>query len=410
FFILEAFRRHLDVPLTPRPDRERRLLVYGDIVSFIYKMNHRSVVDSEQSEKYLRVVSISIALYDFIITLPAEWRFYRSQSSIFHLSYFSILVMIVSNYGFFSTNFTEETCQHYYLVAPTFKGLSHLMFTHEDPIDSDHAVVVQMMISQFILGVRTFNIARRDRRVGIALMALFFISISRFSWNGSPICLTGSLLSLTYGNCSPGNTGKALSASFYYATAMLYDLIMLAISTAYLLRYNPLSNRLGRLVRVLIYEGIGYFIVLTCKYALFVPNTPLSNVSSAANVFNLILYRTTNVQNQAAGASLGYAVTWIMSQRILIHRRELAAPESRPLDNVVLARPAHSTSTRNVMSTLRSQLDSKSRMDADVAPISPRNTHNNDVELDIHVCVERSVVVDYMNGDEHTSSWEKHTI
>ncbi|OAX34227.1 hypothetical protein K503DRAFT_461662 [Rhizopogon vinicolor AM-OR11-026] len=343
-------------------------------------MNHRSVIDSEQSEKYLRVVSISIALYDFIITLPAEWRFYRSQPSIFHLSlacilfalirYFSILVMVVSNYGFFSTNFTEETCQHYYLVAPTFK-------------------VVQMMISQVILGVRTFNIARRDRRVGIALAALFFVSIS-LEWFTN---MFDRIPVVVDGNCSPGNTGKALSASFYYATAMLYDLIMLAISTVYLLRYNPLSDRLGRLVRVLIYEGIGYFIMLT-----------------SANVFNLILYRTTNVQNQAAGASLGYAVTWIMSQRILIHRRELAAPESRPLDNVVLARPAHSTSTRNVMSTLRSQFDSKSRIDADVAPISPRNTHNNNVELGIHVCVERSVVVDYMNGDEHTSSWEKQTI
>src|SRR5258708_5697378 len=118
-----------------------------------------------------------------------------------------------------------------------------------------------------------------------------------------------------------------------------------------------------------------------------------------------------------------------MSQRILTHRRgapfqslitltltlasqniELAASESRPLDNVVLARPAHSTSTRNMMSAFRLQLDSKGRIDADVAPISPPNTHNNDVELDIHICVERSVIVDYTNEDEYTSSWEKQTI
>lgn len=44
-------------------------------------------------------------------------------------------------------------------------------------------------------------------------------------------------------SCTPGNTGKTLSAYFYYLTAMLYDLIMLAISTTYLLRYHPLSDR-----------------------------------------------------------------------------------------------------------------------------------------------------------------------
>jgi len=336
-----------------------------------------SVVDSQEAEKYLRIASISIALYDFLITLPAEWRFYRSQLSILNISlacvlfilirYFSIVVMVVSNYGVFSTSFTKETCQHYYLIAPTFK-------------------VIQVMISQVIIGVRTFNIARRDRRVGIALVTLYIASIS-LEWFTN---MFDRIPVTVGGNCTPGNSGKTLSAYLYYLAAMLYDLVMLTISTVYLLRYNPLSNRLGRLVRVLIYEGLGYFIVLT-----------------GANVFNLILYRVANVQNQAAGASLGYAVTWIMSQRILIHRREMSTPESRPLDNVVLARPVHSS--RNMTSPLRSQFDSKGHMDVDM-PTSPRNARNGDVELDIHVCVERSVVVDYMDESEHTSSCGKPTV
>jgi hypothetical protein len=40
-------------------------------------------------------------------------------------SYVSIMVIVVSNYGFFSTTYTIQTCQSYYLVAPVFKGLSY---------------------------------------------------------------------------------------------------------------------------------------------------------------------------------------------------------------------------------------------------------------------------------------------
>lgn len=127
------------------------------------------VVNSVTSEKYLRIASISIAFYDYIITLPAEWRFYRSQSSIFNISlacalfilirYVSIIAIVVSNYGYFSTTYTLQMCQNYYLVAPAFKA-------------------IQTMISQAILGVRTFNIARRNMRIGIALLLLYLFSIS----------------------------------------------------------------------------------------------------------------------------------------------------------------------------------------------------------------------------------------
>jgi hypothetical protein len=64
--------------------------------------------------------------------------------------------MLVSNYGNFATNFTQETCQHYYMMAPIFKGLSCQRFTCQDSID--HTVVIQTMVSQVILGVRYDNL------------------------------------------------------------------------------------------------------------------------------------------------------------------------------------------------------------------------------------------------------------
>ncbi|KAG0693752.1 hypothetical protein DFH29DRAFT_376647 [Suillus ampliporus] len=349
-------------------------------------MERRLAVDSATSEEYLRIASIAVAFYDYILTLPAEWRFYRSQSSIFHMSlacilfilirYISIVVIVLSNYGYFATSFTQQACQRYYLATPVFK-------------------VMQTMISQVILGVRTFNISRRNRRIGIALLLLYIFSVS-VEWFTD---LFHRIPVVVDGNCTPVNTGKTLSAWFYYLVVMLYDIVVLTISTTHLLRYNPLSTRIGQLVRVLIYDGIGYFIVLT-----------------VSNVLNLILYHTSDAETQSSGASIGYAVTWIMSQRILINVLQMTDPDTRPLENVVLARPTFSA-RKNVVSGLRSQFDtkshsknSKSPIDAEFAPSQARDGHDNDMELDIRVCVERSVKVDYMDASEHSNSWGKSTV
>ena len=80
--------------------------------------------------------------------------------------------------------------------------------------------------------------------------------------------------------------------------------------------------------------------------------------------------------------------------------------ESQRLENVVVARPA---AGRNVVSALRSPFNSKSPIDAEF-PTSPRNTHNNEMELGIRVCVDRSVMVDYKDESKHTSSWGKPTV
>ncbi|KAG2116834.1 hypothetical protein DEU56DRAFT_162764 [Suillus clintonianus] len=342
-------------------------------------MERRLVVDSTTSEKYMRIASISIAFYDYVLTLPAEWRFYRSQSSFFHISiacalfilirYFSILAIVLSNYGYFSTAFTLQTCQQYYLVAPIFKA-------------------IQTMISQVILGVRTFNIARRDRRIGIALLLLYLFAIAA-EWFADLFHRTPVMVDVRH--CTSANAGRVLSTWFYYLAVMIYDIVMVTVSTMHLLRYNPLSSRVERLIRVLIYDGIGYFIVL-----------------SAANVLNLILYHTTDIETQSAGASIGYAVTWIMSQRILINIRE---PNTQRLENVIVARNTNSAQ-KKVMSGLRSQFESKSHskgsktpIDAEFGPASPHSGHADDMELGVRVRVERSVVVDYMDESEHSSSW-----
>lgn len=314
-----------------------------------------------ETEKYLRVASLSIAAYDYLITLPAELRFYRSQTDIFRPSlgcvlfflirYVSIIVMVVSNYGVLATSFTVETCSHYYLVSPVFK-------------------VLQTMISQVILGVRTFNIARRQQSVGIILIAAFVITAA-LEWFTN---MYDRIPVLDNGNCTPGNNAAHPTAWAYYLISMLWDTGALSVSTYYLVRYNTINGRWSRLIRTMIYDGLGYFLVLTC-----------------VNVFNLILYRASDQSVQSAGASLGYVVTWIMSQRILLHLRELSEPaELARFENIILTHPAQPVE-RSIVSALRSPHEmQKTAIDMEYAPGPP-----HELELDVRVHVEQSVTIDY---------------
>jgi len=142
-------------------------------------------------------------------------------------------------------------------------------------------------------------------------------------------------------------------------------------------------------------------------------------------------------------AAVGYAVTWIMSQRLLIHRFGrgaysfraryltlmlttralfiLSAPppqqhhakkdtpesESGNLDVVVFPRPAHIA--RKAMSTLRSKFDFKGAATADPESTFPRYARGDGVELGIHVHVERAMAVNDSSGSEHSSSLREPT-
>lgn len=126
---------------------------------------------------------------------------------------------------------------------------------------------------------------------------------------------------MTNGNCMIENAhpDQPISAWTFYLTAMLYDFVALLISTVYLLKPNAAEvmfprhilasilapQSASRILDILLYDGLGYFVALT-----------------AVNLMNVFLYRATTHIIQTSGASLGYAVTWIMSQRILNHLRD----------------------------------------------------------------------------------------
>ncbi|KAI0073637.1 hypothetical protein K474DRAFT_172789 [Panus rudis PR-1116 ss-1] len=333
---------------------------------------------------YLRIASLAIAGYDYILTIPAELRFYRSQRSwmispgcllFILIRYLSICTLIISNVGYFGT-FSAETCRHYYLAAPTFK-------------------VLQTMISQIVLGIRAYNISKRSQIVFWSLLCLFILTLSMewFTnmWGRAP---TQNM----FHNCTPGNTTNHLSVWLYYVLAMAYDLITLGISTFYLIGWSSNPNKMSGLVRLMFYDGLGYFVALT-----------------GANVFNLILYRTTDESYQSSGASVGYTVTWIMTQRILIHLRDAAAEHQV---KQVVTRQLYSG--RDISRAMRSQFETSINKDEEYnykagrSGVEPPHTDyhtdsglpRTDVELDVQVQIEHTVTVDYIN---HPSTFDNET-
>ncbi|RPD65712.1 hypothetical protein L227DRAFT_607179 [Lentinus tigrinus ALCF2SS1-6] len=279
---------------------------------------------------FIRVISLSIAFYDYLLTLPAEWRFYRSQRSwrlspgcilFIAIRYTSIAVMITSNVGYFGKFFTPESCQRYYIAPPVLK-------------------VLQVMVSQLILGIRTINISRRSTWVTWTIV-LSFLSISAAEWflnlwNRVPV-------QGLRGNCTAGNKPPVLTVWLFYVFAMVYDVIALGISTVYLIGFGPNNGKIARLVRIMLTDGLVYFVALT-----------------GVNILNLILYRSADEASQSSGVSLGYALTWIMSQRILIHLRDAAAAHNRSVTTqIVVSRPL--VSALSVSQAMRSQFETKDR-------------------------------------------------
>jgi len=173
--------------------------------------------------------------------------------------------------------------------------------------------VIQIMVSQAILGIRTYNIAMRKVWIGKFLLSMYIIAVT-FQWYSN---LAHRIPVMTDGNCMIESThpDQPVSSWSFYLTAMLYDLLTLSISTVYLLKPNaaevmfPQQMALilapARIMKTLLYDGLGYFVALT-----------------AVNLMNVFLYRGAARAVQTSGASLGYAITWIMSQRILYHLRD----------------------------------------------------------------------------------------
>ncbi|KAE9386378.1 hypothetical protein BT96DRAFT_981760 [Gymnopus androsaceus JB14] len=250
-----------------------------------------------QTTAYLRIASISIAVYDLLETAPSTWRYAQEQWNTHRITisfvlflliqFTSILALTLSNFGFFFSAFTERACAHFYIVPSILK-------------------VVQSTVSQAILGLRAFNLSRRSRPVGWTLLGIL-LAVTALQWF-TTLHQRTPVVDVNFVCCLGVFQIQYFGAWTYYVIAITYDLTTTTISMIFLFKYKTMATSnsvFSKVAKMMLYDGIGYFSALT-----------------AVNILNLIIYRASQ-DLQTSAASLGYTVTWIMSKRLIIHLHEV---------------------------------------------------------------------------------------
>ncbi|CCL98312.1 uncharacterized protein FIBRA_00306 [Fibroporia radiculosa] len=295
---------------------------------------------------YIRVAALSVATWDYIMTLPAEYRFYKSQKS----------------------------------WKPWKWTIGCILF----------------------ILIRTINIARREPWI-LWFLPSIFIVVTAGEWFTN--LYSKRPIQNELRNCTDSNETHPVTTWLYYVIAICYDCITLCISTYYLLRYySPSipSSRVARLVKVMIYDGIGYFVILT-----------------GTNVLNLVIFNVANGFTQSSGLSKFRNSTYLdyepensftSSRRVFqsslpvfpsyLSQTDVAADQHRSTH--VITEPFRTA--QSVSHAMRSQFVAKRRIDEEFGVTTdrpaqrPRSLNDlidlSDVNLAVQVQVERSIMVD----------------
>ncbi|KAJ7311774.1 hypothetical protein DFH08DRAFT_897594 [Mycena albidolilacea] len=337
-------------------------------------------VTSDTSYKisaYFRVASLAIAGYDYLQTLPFELRIWREawnkrqltlSSTLFLLiRYTSILALFFGSFGFFYLNFDQEGCRRFYMIPALFK-------------------VVQLMVSQAILGLRAYNLSRKSGKIGYSLLLFYFVA-SGLEWLTTVRNRT-MMFTDPIGNCSSYSPTSALGGWFSYVVAIIYNFVTTMVCIFFLLKMKTSNgSMMSRVTRMMLVDGLWYFVVLTV-------------IQFVNLLFNRLASPSKGVQ-QTAAASLGYCVVWIMSQRLLIHIYEVSAERRNESIGAAVTRTQQITTAREVSHAIRSQFESKNGrgIDLTVPDFDLESVHYAaplNEEEEVHVRIERTVRLERM--------------
>ncbi|KAJ7733686.1 hypothetical protein B0H16DRAFT_162182 [Mycena metata] len=254
-----------------------------------------TMLTSTDMAAYLRVAAYAIALFDYLQTIPAEYRLYLKQKGPFSLSvacilfilvrYLGVTALVLGAFGFFFHGFTPAACDQFFWLTPVFKLFLYLA-------------------SQAVLTLRTYAISRRSPIV-LRVLAVLFV-----------LCTVAEFVSTFWkrihfqkdGNCTSGNLPGVKVASLYYVGCLVFDFVAMIISAGYLWKFSNSSRAsFSKLTRMMLEDGIMYFIVLT-----------------GMNIINLVFFQSRDTTLQSAASSLGFAVTMIFSSRFILNLSERA--------------------------------------------------------------------------------------
>ncbi|KAJ6575746.1 hypothetical protein DFH09DRAFT_1455163 [Mycena vulgaris] len=284
------------------------------------------MASSLQIAAYLRVAAYAVAFFDYLQSLPAEYRLYAKQKGPFKLSlagilfilmrYLGLISIIIGNTGFFHHGFSKEACDRYFSLAPIFKRTWDFF---QNGIQAHHFSMLLYITSQAILAIRTYAVSRKSPMVLRALVVLFIVTavpefISTF-WkrvpfqnNVLPILPASSCSSdriaifSSLSDCTSGNLPGVKVASLYYVGGLVFDVVTMLMTSTYLWKFSSTSRTsLSQLARMMLQDGIMYFIAL-----------------SGMNVVNLIFFQSKDTVLQPSASTLGFAATMIFSSRFIL--------------------------------------------------------------------------------------------
>ncbi|KAG7443644.1 uncharacterized protein BT62DRAFT_321365 [Guyanagaster necrorhizus] len=257
--------------------------------------------------KYMRIAALSWYSYDWILTFPAEIRLYRRQSSIFHLStacillilvrYLGLIALVLNIIGFFSHEFTMESCQYYWRFMPIMQCFaswaSHAVFT-----------------------VRTVAICNNELGPTVALSALAIIvsGLEIFAQMYSFRKFTAG----SSGNCLIQYSDAINISWVYYMVSLVFDAAVLGMTYRGLtISFANKQNLRSGFSDVLWHSSMRYFVATT----LF-------------NALNLAFYaHYKNTSNSTILCAMGIAITSMMSSRVILDLHNYA---NRPISTFQL--------------------------------------------------------------------------
>ncbi|KAF7338977.1 hypothetical protein MVEN_01973900 [Mycena venus] len=240
----------------------------------------------------MRVSAASIYFFDYLMTLPSEYRIYKRQKNIWRPTagcvlfilnrYVTLVSIIMATAFFFGTDWTKKTCVP--AIAGAFRALS--------------ASIVSVIFMW-----RTWVIWHKRRPILYFLM-LVFIPTTVFTWgfifNEVPEVNNG-----VAGSCG-GLAGKGrvrgevafCSGMYNYRANIVFDALCAGLST-YKLVLN-IKNDSSHISSILLVDGLGYLFA-----------------SIALQVLNLIFLLSTDPAKQNTMITFTNAITGLLSQRII---------------------------------------------------------------------------------------------
>ncbi|KAJ7021875.1 hypothetical protein C8F04DRAFT_1195016 [Mycena alexandri] len=160
---------------------------------------------------------------------------------------------------------------------------------------SPDMTVFLYLASQTILAIRTYAVSRRSPTILRVLITLFLL------------CALGEFISTFWKRVHSASPyqGKGFVGVTDSSFTRVFDVVALTITGVYLWKFSNASRASSRLARMILEDGIMYFIALT-----------------AMNIVNLVFLQSRDTTLQSSASSLGFATTMIFSSRFILNLSE----------------------------------------------------------------------------------------